>query len=206
MSFRFFFLLSGFLLTSFFGTFASAQIDNPISLTVKPVYDFVDVDVDGVDFDGSLSLEVAARISLTEQFDFEVSVTGLNEAETDQECDNTGCYTLNINSLESLFGGALNVYERNQFSLFLRGGVLFYKLSVELEETFFDIKPGGLASADDDGFGFYLGAGSKWMLNPKFGLTGEFMYRNRRDVLGDSSKPFDVNSYGVGIGLYWQLQ
>lgn len=171
---------------------------SPFSLAVKPVYDFVDVE--GADFDGSFSIEVQAGFAINERFKLEGSLTGLNNSQSDEECDNTGCYSLTLNSIEVLAGGNVQFFEAGRFNMVGRGGILFYQLDVELEETFYGLKPSGSVSKSDSGSGFYLGVGSGLKLSPQFSLIAELLYRSRRDVFGDSSASFDVNSVGIGIG------
>lgn len=174
-----------------------------ISLSVKPGYEFVDVD--GADFGGSLALEGVAGLKLNQSFAVEAGLYGLYESQTDKECDNTGCYRLSVSSFEAFFGGRYDVLPGKRFSPYARAGLLFYSLEVELEEEFYGIKPEGSDSADDTGMGLYISAGTSLRINDMFALFAEIQYRSRKDVFENSSAPFDVNSLGVGAGFRWSF-
>ena len=156
--------------------------------------------MDDADFDGSLSLEGSVQLLLNSKFGLELGITGLNQSETDETFDNAGSYKITLNSQEWLLGGNMSFMQQDRFRLYGRAGLIMYRMDVELAESFYGIKPAGTASTDDSGTGFYLGLGSEFIIAPKFALIGELLYRNMKDVLGDSSRPFDVSSVGFGVG------
>lgn len=183
---------------------AHGQSEPQLNGSLKAIYDIVDSD--GDDFGGSLSLEGTLRLELSPKFELEAGLTGINDADSDEAEDNTGSYKLTLNSTELLLGGSVNLLQKNQLEVYGRGGLILYKIDVELEEEFFGLKPGGSASTDDSGTGFYIGLGGEMKYSPELSIIGEIQYRSLLDVLGDSSKPFDVDaiSFGVGAKYYFQ--
>ncbi|AUM11189.1 outer membrane beta-barrel protein [Ketobacter alkanivorans] len=163
------------------------------------------VDVSSADFDGSLTLEAGLRLQLENNLSLEVALTGINDSQTDVVEDNTGSYQLTINSLDLLFGGAYRFDIQPHISAYVRGGGLAYSMEVEIEEGFYDLKPSGTDSADDRGYGFYAGLGGEFRLRSDFSLLAEFLYKSRKDFLSSSSRPFDVTSYGLSVGILHQF-
>jgi hypothetical protein len=190
------------LIAVLFSSVVMAQ-DIPVSLSAKIIYDFVDVE--SADFDGSLSLEGAITIPANEHISFEAAITGLNDSQSDRLEDNTGSYQLTLNSIDLLAGVQLQFFQSKQWRGYARGGVLYYNMDVELEEAFYDLKPAGTVSESDNGFGYYLGVGTTMQTSAGWALVCEATYRARLDVFDDSSKPFDVNSFGVSFGIQHQL-
>lgn len=188
-------------------TFASIQtafaeaLPAPANLSgyAKIGYDWVDVAP--AEFDGYFSLEAGLRLSINDQFSLEAAVTGINDSTSDRVEDNVGSYQLTLNSLDVLVGGYFQHPIANGTKLYLRGGALFYSMEIEIEEGFYDLKPAGKDTADDRGFGLYAGVGAEFKLSGEWSGLAEFLYKTHPDFLSSSSKPFDVNSYGIAIGL-----
>ena len=183
--------------------FSAAEADSKTAIVKVFVDQYF---IDDADFDPSKSFELAARWPLkpASQLMLETSVSSNFGAETKEECDNTGCFVLTLDTFELLVGGTYRFSEDGilgqQWLNFVRGGLLFYDLEVELEETFYELKPKGTDRSEDSGNGFYAGIGGDFSWRD-FPLTWELLYRSRLDALGDSSAPFNVNSLSLGIGM-----
>ena len=166
--------------------------------------------IDGTSFDPSPGLDAAIRWhpQSNSPWSLEAAIASTLGAETEEECDNTGCYTLTLDARDLLLGGVYQFSEQEFFNRqwlpFVRGGLLLYTIDVELEESFYGLKPEGKTTTDDTGSGFYLGLGADFELGD-LPLTWELLYRSRLDVLGDSSSPFDMNSISFGIGMRFGL-
>lgn len=164
-------------------------------------YDWLDVA--DADFDNSLSAEAGVLWPLQQRFYLEAAVTGINDASTPTQEDNTGSYQLTLDSVELLAGIHYQTETdwMDSLVLFGRGGLLAYRMEITLDEAFYGLKPSGSDTASDSGWGFYVGAGVLWDLKNRWLLRSEFTYKQRSDFLDDSSKPFDVQSTGINIGI-----
>jgi len=182
---------------------AESSAGNTVSGFGKLGFDWVDVSA--ADFDGSLVLEAGLRWKLENNLSLEVAFTGINDSQTDVVEDNTGSYQLTINSLDLLFGGVYQFNIQPDLSAYLRGGGLAYSMEIEIEEEFYNLKPSGTDSADDRGFGFYAGLGGEFRLRSDLSLLAELLYKTRKDFLSSSSRPLDVTSYGLSVGVLHQF-
>jgi opacity protein-like surface antigen len=180
-----------------FSSFAQAD-ESAQSISLKAVFD--SVDVKEADFDASVTLEGTYSYYLAPQWAVEASLNGINDSESEKEFDNTGSYRVTINSLDFMVGARFDFFQSDSWSIYARGGLMFYKMDIELDEEFYVIKPPGGVLTEDDGFGYYLGGGASYALSSKLNLSMELQYRSRLDVLDDSSRPFDVNTFGILIG------
>jgi len=162
-------------------------------------YDWVEVDK--ADFDGVVAVEGGVLWPMQENLFVVTSITGINDSSTDTQEDNTGSYQLTLNSLELLTGVQYQHHLSDLLSAYIRGGLLAYRMEIELEEGFYGLKPSGRDSTSDTGWGLFVGAGVQWDLQNQWLLKSELLYRNRFDFLDSSSKPFDVMSVGIHIGL-----
>lgn len=162
-------------------------------------YDWVDVD--NADFDDVVAVEGGFLWPLQENLFVVTSITGINDSSTETQEDNTGSYQLTLNSLELLTGLQYQHHLSDLFSAYARGGLIAYRMEIELEEGFYGLKPSGRDSTSDSGWGLFVGAGAQWDLQNQWLLKSELLYRNRFDFLDSSSKPFDVMSVGIQIGL-----
>ncbi|RLT98646.1 outer membrane protein [Ketobacter sp.] len=162
-------------------------------------YDWIDVE--GADFDGTVAAEIGARWTLNDLLLLEAGLSGIFDSQTDTLEDNTGSYQLSINSWDFLLGIQYRHWFAEQLAGYVRLGALVYNMEIELDEAFYDLKPAGSDSASDNGFGFYGAVGVTYQLNPGWSMSSELLFKRRLDFLGDSSKPFDVDSTGFSIGL-----
>ncbi|MGB3620424.1 MAG: outer membrane beta-barrel protein [Ketobacter sp.] len=191
---RYILLLLSILLVP--GTALAAEAEQSVSL--KLVLD--SVDVDGADFDGSYTLAGTYSYSLAPGWSVQATISGINKSESEWQYDNTGSYRITINSLDLMAGARYDFFQSDKWGFFARGGLLYYRMDLDLDEEFYGIKAGGSAAADDNGFGFYLGGGSTMQVRSDIKLVAELQFASRRDVLGDSSQPFDVNTLGILLG------
>ncbi|MAR93184.1 MAG: hypothetical protein CML06_20235 [Pseudomonadales bacterium] len=169
------------------------------SLYLNVGYDWTDVD--DADFDETFSAELGARWRLQNPLYLETAVAGVNGPETERKADNTGQYQLTLNGFDLLAGLQYRHPLGSALEAQVRGGLLWYRLELELEEEFFSLKQGGTDSETDQGWGYYLGAGVSRSLNSDWRWSGSILYRQRRDMLGDSERPFDVTSFGLAAGI-----
>ncbi|MBA54738.1 MAG: hypothetical protein CMK89_09805 [Pseudomonadales bacterium] len=166
-------------------------------------YDWVDVD--DADFDGAFSAEGGLRWAFSDNVLLEAGVSGINDSETDTLEDNTGSYQLTLNSWDFLLGGHYQFDFTDKSYGFVRLGLLFYSMEIELEEGFYGLKPSGKDSTSDNGFGFYAGGGCAIVMSPNMTLEAQVIFKRRPDFLDGSSRPFDVDTTTISIGTRYSF-
>lgn len=166
-------------------------------------YDWVEVE--GADFNNVFSVEAGMRWSLNQALFLETSLTGVNDSDTDTVEDNRGAYRLTLDSWDFLLGGVYQHSISDTLLLYGRGGLLMYRMQLDLEESFYDLKAAGSDSVSDNGFGLYAGLGCQLQLDPNWYVGSEFVFKRRSDFLDDSSRPFDVDTYSLNLGVRYHF-
>lgn len=122
----------------------------------------------------------------------------------DSDSDNTGEYKLEITSSDLFAGVRFESNPMGIFTFFGRGGLLYYKSEIKLNESFYDIKPKGSVEVDEEGTGFYLSGGGALEVAPRLKLTGELAYLVRQDYFAGARRAFDMKEMGVSIGIIFE--
>lgn len=198
----FFLVILGFASHTF-----AAEPHNPISFDhvfLNLGYDWVEVE--NADFNGSLSGEAGVRWKVEDSFLLEASLSGINDSDTDKVEDNRGAYSLALDSWDVLFGGLYQHAIKDQFEIYGRAGFLAYRMQLDLEESFYDLKAAGSDSVSDNGYGFYAGVGCLVQLDANWRIASDLVFKRRLDFLDDSSRPFDVDTFGINVGARYYFK
>lgn len=137
---------------------------------------------------------------LTTHWGLEAGFNRMNKAETDRQTDNVGEYQFTFSSKELMLGLAGRLQLNNDWKVQAHIGWLRYDMDVELWESFFSYKPSGKKTTSDQGNGYYVGLGLQRDLRKNVSLDFQALHFKRLDVLGDSSKPFDLSTNGASVG------
>lgn len=183
--------------------FGSDNVRPQFSVFANGYYDW-NKGPSGSDFDGSFQGELGGLITLQPNFDIELGFAQSSDI-TDEKKDNTGSYKLTLKNSDLFAGVRFSIPLQNAIRFYGRGGVMYYYSNVAFEENFFNIKTGGKIKDVEEGLGFYLGGGASLELSDSLMITGELQYERRSDYFDKSSKPFDVDSWGLGVGVVWRL-
>lgn len=137
---------------------------------------------------------------LTTHWGLEAGFNRMTKAETDRQTDNAGEYQFTFSSKELMLGLAGRLQLNNDWKVQAHIGWLRYDMDVELWESFFSYKPSGEKTTNDQGNGYYAGLGLQRDLRKNVSLDFQALHFKRLDVLGDSSKPFDLSTNGASVG------
>lgn len=159
----------------------------------------------GSDLDGSWRFEGFGQWQLHPHFALEAGISQSVGAEESGE-DTTGTYHLDIRSTDYFAGLRGDTRPWGAFSGYGRVGVLYYHSEVQLEESFFGVKPGGKLEEIEEGTGFYLEAGVSWLLGASLKLDAGITWRNRQDYFESALRPFDMEELGVAIGAVYTFR
>ena len=117
--------------------------------------------------------------------------------------DIVGTYQATIET-KSLLLGIKPLYKFDgPFEIYSRVGLQIWDTELEVEEYFGTGIPGGLATVNDRGYGYYINIGGAHNITEKVLVQLEISYMKQLDVFeGQSSYPFDltINSIGIGLG------
>lgn len=154
----------------------------------------------GSDLDGSLRFEGFGQLQFAPNIALEVGISHSTGAEETGE-DNTGSYKIEISSTDYFTGLRIDTQPWGSINGYGRAGVLYYHSTIDFEESFFDIKPGGDLEEIEEGTGFYLEGGIALQIAPGAKLDAGITWRNRQDYFEDSIRPFDMKELGATIGI-----
>lgn len=154
----------------------------------------------GSDFDGSFRMEAFGQLVFNPNIAFEAGVAHSTRTQDSDE-DNQGVYTLDISSTDLQAGMRVDSQPFGALNFYGRAGLLYYYSTLEFEESFFGIKPGGKLEEIEEGIGYYLQGGAAFVVAPNLKLDVGLSYRVRQDYFEDASRPFDMKEIGVGVGL-----
>ena len=155
------------------------------------------------DLQTSAQLTLLLNYAVMQNWGLEAGLNRLTEAETQYEADNVGGYKMSFHSNELLLGvyGTIPIDEARFWRLHGSAGWLRYRMTIQLEETFYDYKPGGTDSTTDQGNGYYVGLGVRRTAKNNLDVQIQVMHFQRLDVLGESTRPFDLSTTGASAGI-----
>jgi opacity protein-like surface antigen len=128
-------------------------------------------------------------------------VTGRTLEESAQ--DVVGDYRTSIESQALLLGIKPAWRLESPYEIYGRLGLQYWLTELEVEEYFGPGIPEGKSSADDNGYGYYLGVGVTHFVTDKFIVLFELSHYKQLDVFeGESAYPFDlaINAFSFGVG------
>ncbi|PIE40857.1 MAG: hypothetical protein CSA49_06375 [Gammaproteobacteria bacterium] len=158
----------------------------------------------GSDFDTALRFNGYVQKQVSPNLSVQFGLSQSTDAEDSNE-DNTGKYKLSI-SHSDVFGGLKFVANpEDDFSLFARGGLMYYYSQIKLEESFFGLKDAGIDKEIEEGTGFYLGGGVAFDLAPDMQCELEVTYLQRNDYFDKSPRSFDFKETGITLGVVYRL-
>jgi opacity protein-like surface antigen len=117
--------------------------------------------------------------------------------------DVVGDYRTNIESQALLLGIKPGYRLESPYEFYGRLGLQYWRTQLEVEEYFGPGIPEGESSADDTGYGYYIGAGVSHFVTESFVVSFEINHFKQRDVFeGKSAYPFDlaINAFSFGMG------
>lgn len=159
----------------------------------------------GSDLDANLRGELFGQLRFNSHVAFELGYAHSTSTE-EEGTDNQGTYRIDITSDDFYGGMRLQSRALGAWSLYGRGGLLYYRSEIDFAEEFFGLKPGGEIEEIEEGIGYYLAAGVSMAASPTLLLDVGVTYRVRQDYFEDSSQPFDLEEMGVTAGLVWRLR
>jgi len=128
-------------------------------------------------------------------------VTGKTLEESSK--DVVGDYRTSIESQALLLGIKPAWRLESPYEFFARLGLQYWRTKLEVEEYFGPGIPEGESSADDTGYGYYLGVGVTHFVTDNFIVLFELSHYEQLDVFeGESAYPFDlaINALSLGVG------
>lgn len=117
--------------------------------------------------------------------------------------DIVGDFRTNIQTQAVLLGIKPSHRLESPYEFYGRLGLQYWRTELEVEEYFGPGIPAGSSSADDTGYGYYLGLGVAHYVTEKFIVQFELRHFKQLDVFeGQSAFPFDltINAFSVGVG------
>ena len=117
--------------------------------------------------------------------------------------DIVGQYRTNIQTQAALLGLKPRYRLESPYEFYGRLGLQYWYTELEVEEYFGEGVPPGSSSADDTGYGYYLGLGVSHFVTEKFIVQFELRHFTQLDVFeGQSERPFDlsINAFSLGVG------
>ena len=150
-----------------------------------------------------LMLEVGQR--LHPNFALEGGMRNLRNI-TETGTDDRGDYTLELTSNDFFVGGraiSAPVWQEVQFYASL--GILFNRLRVRLNESFYDIKPGGTAEVIETSWGTFVNAGAFLPIDEQIDLHMLYSYRMRFDAFDTFNGARDMHDHALSLGLSYRF-
>lgn len=152
------------------------------------------------DIDNMTHLTLMLNYDLGRYWGIQAGINRPYQLETSEQSDNAGEYQMRFNTRDLLLGLSGTLPLNRNWALFGSAGWLRYDMDIELEESFYDYKPSGTVTADDNGNGYYATLGARYQLSDSWYLDGRAMHFQRQDILGDSRQPLDLSTTGAAIG------
>ena len=117
--------------------------------------------------------------------------------------DIVGDFRTNVQTQAVLLGIKPRYRLESLYEFYGRLGLQYWHTELEVEEYFGTGIPAGSSSADDTGYGYYLGLGVAHYVTEKFIVQFELRRFEQLDVFeGQTAYPFDlaINAFSVGVG------
>jgi len=133
----------------------------------------------------------------------DLSLLVTDKAYDDTRQDVVGYYRAALQSQAILFGMKLRHKAKSPYEAYGRLGLQYWRTELEVEEYFNASIPGGTVTADDSGYGYYIGIGGAHYITDSLTIQLEFLHMKQLDLFeGSSSQPFDlgINALSVGLG------
>lgn len=162
------------------------------------------VKADSSDFDLAGSYRLQGGHWFSPNFAVEAGYSALSNAEEKGE-DNRGSYKLTLDSDDLFVGPVISTDRTKQTRFFASGGVLYSKINIEVEESFFGLKPGGKASDENTSFGFYLNGGVAFSVGSQFDLLASLSYFKRSGAVKTYGGDVDVNDAALNLGANYRF-
>lgn len=133
--------------------------------------------------------------------DVGLMVSGETLEESSQ--DVVGDYRTSIKTQAVLLGIKPRHRFQSPYEVYGRLGLQIWRTELEVEEYFGPGTPGGVHSADDTGYGYYLSFGGAHYITDRLLVQLELRHMMQLDVFeGQSAFPFDlaINALSFGVG------
>jgi opacity protein-like surface antigen len=117
--------------------------------------------------------------------------------------DVVGDYRTSVESQALLLGIKPAWRLESPYEFYGRLGLQYWRTELQVEEYFGPGIPEGESSADDNGYGYYIGAGVTHFVTDRFIVLFELSHYKQLDVFeGETSYPFDlaINAFSFGFG------
>lgn len=139
-----------------------------------------------------------------QNFALEMGASAARNAKENGE-DNRGAYSLKLESNDAFIGPRISTNHYDPLRFFASGGLLYSRVTVEVEESFYGIKPGGKASDENSVFGYYLNGGVAFATQSKIDLSAALCYRHRPGVIKTYNGDVDVNDVALNVGAEFRF-
>ena len=154
------------------------------------------------DLENSLSLRLFVGVPLNSHVALELGYNKFHTEQDSREEDNVSQYRVEINSDDILLGIKGLVPLNKYLALYLSAGWLFWDTEFELEESFWDITPGGIDTVTDKGTGYYISSGIKFHFHKNVYVDAYLSRHQRNDIFADvSDYPVNIRESLVGLGV-----
>lgn len=156
-------------------------------------------------FSTRLGWDVLAGYQWQPAWAVELRLAGFSGSE-DTGADNVGTYDLSLDTRD--LGVGVRWHSApfgNGLQGVVRGGLLHYRLDLELEEAFYDLRPAGKVSQTETGTGYYLGAGLEAQVDQRITWDALLYYANRLDVFKRSPRGFDLKEWRLSAGVRYSF-
>ena len=157
------------------------------------------------DFNNSTYLQLNINYALNEWFEIDTGIISYQESKTEKMTDLAGTYQLATSANALQLGGRFLLNVDNDIRAYFRLGGSYYRVNLEVNESFDDIKESGKDSANSSGKGYYYGVGIITNASKNLEIQMEYLGQHLSDVFEDSSRPFDIRYKGVTLGARYNF-
>lgn len=163
-----------------------------------------DVEVDGGDLDVSEAYGIELGRWFSTHFGVEMGLSALRDAKEEGK-DNRGTYKLNLESDETYVGPRISTSHFDWLRFFGSAGLLYSRVNIEVDESFYGLKPGGSAADRDETLGYYVSGGMSFAVPGRVDLSAVLRYRQRPDVIESYAGGVDVSDTSFNMGVAFRF-
>lgn len=177
---------------------------NDFPLTASVMLGKEQIKVSGpADFDIATTLQLALAIPLGNNLSAVVGLRDMREAE-DTGADDVSDYAVYISSKD--LTAALRFSQQWQHnSYYLQAGLSYSDIDMRVEEYYFAQRPSLQDEQNDKVTGGFVSLGAYLPLSQYWLLHTDISWQRRNDVFSGSSKPFDIDSYAISLGVAYSF-
>lgn len=162
------------------------------------------LEVDGGDLDDASDFSLELGRWFTANLGVELGLSTLRDAKESGE-DNRGTYIVTVDANEFYVGPRLSTSHFDVWRFFGSAGLLYSEVDIEVEEAFFDMKPGGTKSVSEKATGYYVGGGLSYAPPGRVDFSAQVRYHHRPGVIESYAGEVDIDDASLNLGVAYRF-